>query len=387
MKEFELEQYFAKYEFSAKYLLGSSDAQTISMKQLLEWGMEDEECAELWNNLELGYTESTGLPMLKKEIASMYGGLAEENILCFAGAEEAIYATMRALLKEGDHVCCILPAYQSLISVAEDVVGSENVTGVDLVDRDGKWILPMKSLRRQVQKNTKLIIMNFPHNPTGALITHEEQKEIVELARENGTYIFFDEVYRGLEMQPELQLPQMCTLYEKALSLGVMSKAFGLPGLRIGWLASQDKNSLRLIGDYKHFLSICNSGPSEVLALMALRSREKILARIHSIIQRNLLIIDDFLLEFSDLFVWNAPVAGCIGLMHMKGNVDIDQFAQAMMEGGSVMILPGYLFPSNNPSLSTRNTFRFGFGRSNFKEAMEVFRAAIRRYRGSCSVI
>ena len=101
MKEFELEQYFAKYEFSAKYLLGSSDAQTISMKQLLEWGMEDEECAELWNNLELGYTESTGLPMLKKEIASMYGGLAEENILCFAGAEEAIYATMRALLKEG----------------------------------------------------------------------------------------------------------------------------------------------------------------------------------------------------------------------------------------------------------------------------------------------
>ncbi len=387
MKEFELEQYFAKYEFSAKYLLGSSDAQTISMKQLLEWGMEDEECAELWNNLELGYTESTGLPMLKKEIASMYGGLAEENILCFAGAEEAIYATMRALLKEGDHVCCILPAYQSLISVAEDVVGSENVTGIDLVDRDGKWILPMKSLRRQVQKNTKLIIMNFPHNPTGALITHEEQKEIVELARENGTYIFFDEVYRGLEMQPELQLPQMCTLYEKALSLGVMSKAFGLPGLRIGWLASQDQNSLRLIGDYKHFLSICNSGPSEVLALMALRCREKILARIHSIIQRNLLIIDDFLLEFSDLFVWNAPVAGCIGLMHMKGNVDIDQFAQAMMEGGSVMILPGYLFPSTNPSVSTRNTFRFGFGRSNFKEAMEVFRAAIRRYRGSCSVI
>ena len=310
MKEFELEQYFAKYEFSAKYLLGSSDAQTISMKQLLEWGTADAECAELWNNLDLGYTESTGLPVLKKEIASMYDGMTDENILCFAGAEEAIYATMRALLKQGDHVCCILPAYQSLISVAEDVVGTENVTGIDLVDRDGKWVLPMKTLRKVVtDKNTKMMIMNFPQNPTGALITHKEQLEIVELARENGTYIFFDEVYRGLELQPELQLPQMCTIYEKALSLGVMSKSLGLPGLRIGWLGSQDKNALRLIGDYKHYLSICNSGPSEVLALMALRCQDKILARIHSIIQKNLRIIDDFLIEFSDLFVWKC--SGC----------------------------------------------------------------------------
>lgn len=388
MDPFHLEDYFAKYEFSAKYLLGSSDAQTLTMKELLEWGMEDPECAALWENLDLGYTESTGLPVLKKEIASNYEGLIDENILCFAGAEEAIYATMRTLLKPGDHVCCILPAYQSLLSVAQDVVGAENVTGLDLVDREGKWTLPMKALRKAVtSKQTKMMIMNFPHNPTGALISKEEQLEIVELARENDMWVFFDEVYRGLEIQPELMLPQMCTLYHKALSLGVMSKALGLPGLRIGWLASQSKEALTLIGNYKHYLSICNSGPSEVLALMGLRCQEKILARIHGIIQENLVVIDDFLAEFSDLFVWNAPVAGCIGLMHMKGDVDIDHFAQAMLENGSIMILPGYLFPATNPNISTRNSFRFGFGRSNFKEAMQAFSESIRKYRGSCSVV
>ncbi len=183
-----------------------------------------------------------------------------------------------------------------------------------------------------------------------------------------------------------MKLPQMSTLYNKALSLGVMSKALGLPGLRIGWLASQSKEVLTLIGNYKHYLSICNSGPSEVLALMGLRCQEKILSRIHGIIAQNLVVIDDFMIEFGDLFVWNPPVAGCIGLMHMKGDADIDHFAKAMLESG-IMILPGYLFPSNNPNSTTRNSFRFGFGRSNFKEAMQAFSESIRKYRGSCSVV
>lgn len=387
MDDFELEQYFAKYEFSAKYLLGSSDAQTITMKTLFE-DNEDEESLQLWNDLNFGYTESTGLPVLKQEVASMYEGLVADDILMFAGAEEAIYATMRALLKPDEHVVVILPAYQSLLTCAEDVVGKENCTGLDLVDREGKWVLPMKRLKKIVEsKKTKMMIMNFPHNPTGALISHEEQLEIVEMARANDVIIFFDEVYRGLELNSQDRLPQMCTLYEKAFSLGVMSKSLGLPGLRIGWLASKNAEALRKIGDYKHYLSICNSAPSEVLSLMALRCQDKILARIHDIIRENLVIIDDFLAEFSDLFVWNPPVAGCIGLMHIKGDIDIDDFAQAMLQLGNVMILPGYLFPSINPDMSTRNTFRFGFGRSNFKEAMSAFSASIRKYRGAnCSL-
>jgi aspartate/methionine/tyrosine aminotransferase len=387
LDEFDLEVYFAKYEFSAKFLLCSSDAQTIKMKTLLQ--IADEESLSLWNNLDLGYTEAPGLPVLREEVAKNYEGLGADNILMFAGAEEAIYATMRSLLKPDDHVVCILPAYQSLYSVAADVVGKSNCKGIDLEDIDGKWCFPMKRLRKVINSRTKMLVMNFPHNPTGAMITAEEQKELVEIAREHDLWIFFDEVYRGLELDTADRLPQMATMYEKAFSLGVMSKSLGLPGLRVGWLASKDSASLSEIANYKHYLSICNSAPSEVLSLMALRCQDKLLNRIHNIIAKNLTLIDAFLVEFADMFTWNPPLAGCIGLMTLKGDVDIDTFAGKMMEFGSVMLLPGHLFPSATPGgATTRNSFRFGFGRENFPEALEVFKRAIRRFRadGGCQI-
>lgn len=386
LDEFDLEVYFAKYEFSVKYLLGSSDAESVKMSALLSTA--DDECQALWDDLTLGYTEAPGLPILREEVAKNYEGMGSDDILMFAGAEEAIYATMRSLLQPDDHVVCILPAYQSLLSVAADVVGKKNCKGIDLVDEGGKWCFPMDRLRKVINERTKMVIMNFPHNPTGALISKEEQMEIVEIARENDLWIFFDEVYRGLERDPEMRLPQMCTVYEKGLSLGVMSKSLGLPGLRVGWLASKDSEALTKIANYKHYLSICNSAPSEVLSLIALRCQDRLLHRIHNIISKNLLIIDQFLQEFGDMFAWNPPVAGCIGLMIIKGNINIDEFVERMIEYGSVMILPGHLFPSADPGC-TRNSFRFGFGRSNFEEAMGVFTRAIRRYRndgGGCQL-
>ena len=384
LDEFELEVYFAKYEFNVKYLLCSSDAETVKMSTLLS--AADDECKELWENLSLGYTEAPGLPILREEVAKNYEGIGADDILMFAGAEEAIYATMRSLLEPGDHVICILPAYQSLLSVAADVVGRSNCKGLDLEDIDGSWKFPMKKLRKMISSKTKMVIMNFPHNPTGAMISREEQQEIVEIARENDSWIFFDEVYRGLERNPEDRLPQMCTLYEKALSLGVMSKSLGLPGLRVGWLASKDSSAMTKIANYKHYLSICNSAPSEVLSLIALRCQDRLLRRIHGIISKNYAIIDRFLNEFGDMFVWNPPKAGCIGLMTLKGDVDIETFVEKMIEFGSVMVLPGHLFPSVD-SGCTRNSFRFGFGRQNFEEAMEVFSRCVRRYKnegGSC---
>ena len=122
-----------------------------------------------------------------------------------------------------------------------------------------------------IKQNTRLIAINFPHNPTGKLISKEKLNTLIEISRKHGIYLFSDEVYRLMERKEEIRLPQIADIYEKGLSLNVMSKAYGLPGLRIGWIASKDIELLDKMERMKHYLSICNSSPSELLSIIALK--------------------------------------------------------------------------------------------------------------------
>lgn len=241
LDEFGLEIYFAKYEFTAKYLLCCSDMETISMKELLL--SADEECKLLWDELRLGYTETKGLPILRKEIAKQhYNRLTSENILCFSGAEEGIYCFLNSFIKPIDHVIVITPCYQSLLSIPTAL--AQSTTSLDLVYTQGndcdhddndssgngstwstnsRWTVNISALKSEIRPNTRLIIMNFPHNPTGCTLLQSELEEIIAVARETGIYVFSDEVYRGLE-DDSFQLPTVASVYEKGISLGVVSK-------------------------------------------------------------------------------------------------------------------------------------------------------------------
>lgn len=285
---FDLELYFAQHEFTAKYLLGLSDAQTSTMSSIV--ALADEECKELWENLSLGYTETKGLPSLNSEILKIYRSCDKRHIHCFAGAEEGIFVAMTALLAPGDHCIVITPCYQSLRSIPERL-GAE----VGFCNLDENWNLNLQLLEGMIQPNTKLIVINFPNNPTGAMLTQIEMNDLVLLARRNSIWIFSDEVYRGLEYSEEEQLLPCATVYEKGISLGVMSKALGLAGLRIGWIVCTDTDFISKISNTKHYLSICNSGPSEVLALIALRNEAAILRRNREIILRNKRLFEEFL--------------------------------------------------------------------------------------------
>ena len=411
LDEFSLEVYFARHEFSAKcgrpgieardcrlwsrfsgrrYLLCCSDAETFKMSEIL--ALADDEAAELWENLALGYTEAPGLPLLRAEIAKqLYGQgstpLSAAHVHCFAGAEEGIYACMRALLVPGDHVVVVTPAYQSLVSIAQAAVRSDERGGVgislvDLEVRQGRWVLPIEQLRASIRPESKMVVVNFPHNPTGALLTGAEQLEVVELCRKHDLYLFSDEVYRGLERDPAERLPPACTLYAKAFSLGVMSKSLGLAGLRVGWLASQDTDALQRIAGLKHYLSICNSAPSEILSLIALRSHDRLLERNNAIVSENLRLVETFLREWADHFDWIPPAGGCVGFMrfkdHRDGGVTLEQLAEALVTTHGCLILPGLHFPSQDAA-AYRSFFRFGIGRKNFGECLEQLDQALKK--------
>ena len=296
MRDFALEVHFSKWEFKARYNMTGSDAESLSLSALLNLATPAERAE--FDHLWLGYTETYGAPDLREAIAETYDSVKASDILCFAGAEEAIYTAMRVLLEPSDHVIVITPNYQAAETVPLSICA---VSGVAL-DIDNQWALDIDQVRRAIRPNTKLISINFPNNPTGKILPQQDFEALVELCREYGIWLFSDEVYRLIERDEKLRLPQAVDAYERGISLNVMSKAYGLPGLRIGWLACKDHSLLQRLERYKHYLSICNSAPSEQLALIALRHRSSILERNRKLVRDNLALYDAVFRQYSNLF-------------------------------------------------------------------------------------
>lgn len=360
---FKLEEYFTVYEFSARYMMGSSDPETYALAELIS--MADKESLSLWENLTLGYTESYGLPLLREEISNLYTQINQENILVCAGAEEGIFIVLQALLKKNDQVVVITPCYQSLKEIPK-LIGA-NITGLPLEWINNQWTFNLEKFSQLVADQTKLVILNFPHNPTGFHPSHKLFQEIIEIIRQHNCYLFCDEVYRLSEHNKQHTLPNAVDCYEKAISLGVMSKSFGLAGLRIGWLACNDKSLLKDFSANKNYTSICSSAPSEILTLIALRNKQYILDRNLAIAKKNLDLLDQFFSQFQSIYDWYRPTAGFIAFPRLTVDFPIEQFSKKLVDKESVLILPGSLFDNDN------NHFRIGYGRKNLPEALDRF--------------
>jgi aspartate/methionine/tyrosine aminotransferase len=356
---FKLERYFAQYEFQVKYLLSPSDCESLSMAELLQ--SADPDSLALWNELRLGYTESPGHPLLRTEVSRLYQTISPGDVM-IAAPEEAIFIVMQALLRPGDHVVSIFPAYQSLYEIAR-AMGCDVTPWTFELSADG-WQLDLSQLERALTERTRLIVINFPHNPTGYLPSSSEFASIVELARKHDVYIFCDEMYRLLEYDPSRRLPAMCDRYEKGISLSGLSKTFALPGLRLGWLVTRDRDLMERCLAFKDYTTICSSAPSEILGIVALRAGDALVARNLAIIQHNLRIAEQFFVEQGGRFVWLRPKAGSIAFPRWTGGTPVEQFCQDVLDQQGVMIVPGSIFdfPGNH--------FRLGLGRRNFAEAL-----------------
>lgn len=371
MRNFALETYFSKWEFSARYHMTASDIESMSLRDLL--GMAAAEDRAQFEGLWLGYSETWGLPALRAEIASTYETAAPENVLCFAGAGEGIYIAMRVLLEKDDHAIVVVPNYQSAETVPLEICA---VSGVALNANDN-WSLDIDEVRRAIRPNTKLISINFPNNPTGAVLERGRFDALITLCREHGIWLFSDEVYRGVERDPAIRLPQAADVYERGLSLNVMSKAYGLPGLRIGWIVAQDQTVLQQMERYKHYLSICCSAPSEHLALIALKARDKILDRSRALLNANAGALGDFFGEFGNLFEWARPDGGCVGFPKYTGKGGADAFCEDLVEKAGVLLLPPKLYTSELMETPT-DRFRISIGRKGMDEGLAALRAYLR---------
>ncbi|HEY6781336.1 MAG TPA: aminotransferase class I/II-fold pyridoxal phosphate-dependent enzyme, partial [Thermoleophilaceae bacterium] len=302
LRDFELEAYFSRWEFEARFNLTASDAQTLTLDELLAYASEQERQA--FHELPLGYVPTWGGDELRAAIAATYSSIESEHVLCFAGAEEALFWSMQELVGPGEHAIVTLPAYQAMETVPL-ATGAE-VSGL-VLDPAAGWALDLDELERLLRPETRLIAVNFPNNPSGAVPDQASFAALAQLCDERGIRLFSDEVYRGIELDPERTLPQAADLSPTAISLNVMSKAYGLPGLRVGWLACHDRALLQRLERRKHYTSICNSGPSEALATIALRNGGAIRARNRDIVVANLPVFDDFFARWAEAFEWERP--------------------------------------------------------------------------------
>ncbi len=356
---FKLERFFGKYEFKAPYMLGSSDCESLLIEEILafEPGFEKN-----FLKTNLGYTECEGLPLLREEIAKLYQNVDSSHIFCFAGAQEAIFIFMNIMLKSRDHIIVQFPAYQSLYEVANSI-GCEITKWPMLEDKN--WELNLDFLEKNIKPNTKAIIVNTPNNPTGAHFSKEKWNKLIEITRSHNLILFSDEVYRFLELDPIDNLVAACDLYDNAISLGVMSKSFGLAGLRIGWIATLNDDILKRFKEFKDFTTICNGAPSEILALIALKHKDKILERNLSIVESNLQLLDEFFLKYCNIFQWVRPKAGSIGFVRLIKGENSEEFCIDVVEKCGVLLVPSTLFNYGSSHI------RIGFGRKNLPIALK----------------
>jgi aspartate/methionine/tyrosine aminotransferase len=297
----------------------------------------------------------------------LYRSLTADDVITFAGAEEGIFLAMHALLSPGDHAVVVWPSYQSLYEVARSIGASVTLVRLDPTD----WTLDVDAVAGAMRPNTRVVVINSPHSPTGAQLRGDELARLISVVELHGATLFSDEVYRFLEHGAPA-LPPAAECSDRAMSLGVMSKAFGLAGIRIGWLALRDATTRQRIAALKDYTTICNSAPSEILALIGLRARGRLIERARAIIDSNLVLLDEFFRRNAARFGWVRPRAGSVCFPELLAG-SIDAFAAELVEREGVLLLPASQFGFSG------NNFRLGYGRADMPAALERLEGFIGR--------
>jgi aspartate/methionine/tyrosine aminotransferase len=360
IRPFTLERYFARHEFSARYLLSSSDCDGLAMAELLSWA--DDELRTIWEQLHLGYTESTGHPLLRAEIARLYRDVAPDEVIELV-PEEAVFAAVNCLVGPGDHVVCTYPGYQSLYEVA--VALGATVEHWMPHEEDG-WRFDPGDLATLVRPQTRLVVVNFPHNPTGWLPPAADFRRVVEICEEAGAHLFCDEMYRFLEQDPSDRLPSAPEIYDRAVALFGMSKTYGLAGLRVGWLVTHDAELRARLQAFKDYLTICGSAPSEILATVALRNHERIVTRHVERIRRNLDEVERLVEAHSDVLSWVRPRAGSVCFPRLDESLSATDVARRLIEERDVMAAPAGVFDYGDRHI------RIGLGREALPQVLAI---------------
>ena len=366
---FETERFFADYEFSAPYQLCNSDCESISIQELLSLAGGS---LEEFGHQRLVYTETQGHPELRDAIAGMYRSVSADDVIILGTPVEGIYLSARTMLEPGDEVIVLAPAYDALINLFEHVVGEEQVKRWEFKPGAGTWQLDLEDLRALITTKTRLLVVNFPHNPTGYLPTREFQQALATIVEEHDLWLFCDEMYFGLVHAGTPAIPSAADITEKSITLSGLSKTYGLPGLRCGWLVVKDQTMREDIINWKHYTSICAPVPSEYLSLAAIKVWETLRDRSIKRIHQNLELADAFFARWPERLTWYRPLAGSTALIAY--NVpSVSAVANTLAEQEGILIQPAGMLGSDDHHM------RFGLGRDAFAVALKRFEAWLQR--------
>jgi aspartate/methionine/tyrosine aminotransferase len=350
-----LEAHHARWADRASRTLSAASPAPLGLRGLVE--LFDDEVRERWEDLPLGYATTRGLPVLREEIARRHSEAVPEDVLTFAGAQEALFCAFFALLSPGDRVVTFTPGYEDLHALPA-ALGARVVAVGLRSERD--WRPDLAEVEAALAEGCRLLVLSFPHNPTGATLAPDELRTLIGLADDVGARVLSDEVFRDLAPEP---LPAATDLSERAVSVEVTGKSLGLGGIRVGWAVCRDREALGRMEGTKTRLSICNGATDEVLALAALRAARRILDRHLGVIGANLGLLGTFFEENRDRIAWVPPRAGCVGFPEVRGR-DVEDLVGTMAREEGILLCPARLFGSSE------NRFRLGFARPDLPDLL-----------------
>jgi len=329
IEPFKMERWQSIHENRVQYNLSESGVHPLTVKELV--GEESDKLSDT----RLGYGHTNGTPELRQLISRIYKGQTERNVLVTNGSSEANFVSIWHLLKRGDTVALMLPNYMQIWGLARAL--GAHVRALRLQDKKD-WTLNVEKLKKVMDRRIKLIVICNPNNPTGAVLSTSEMKAIRDLAHDNKAWILSDEVYQGAEIDGP-STPSFLDIYERTLVTSGLSKAYGLPGLRIGWIAGPE-STIEELWSRHDYTTIGPSTVGDLLARFALRKRSQILDRTRRILRTNLPVLMDWAAG-SKVFSFVKPRAGAIAFVRYSMKRNSTEFAEKLREQKSVLVVPG----------------------------------------------
>lgn len=363
---FKIEEWMNRYCPSARYDLTSTCIEPLSLRELLTLsGIERP--LEVFDT-KLNYGEILGSDRLKSAIQALYTDQNPQNITIAHGAIGANQLVFQSILEKGDEVLCIVPTYQQHYSIPKSLGATVKLL---FLREENKWLPNLRELENNLTRKTKLICLNNPNNPTGAVIPDEMLERIVEIAKNNGSWVLSDEVYRGLNLIGKPYSKSIADIYEKGISVGSMSKTYSLPGLRLGWVCARE-DLISEINKHRQYNTISVSILDDYFASIALENREKIAARNFRIMRNGLEILNDWL--NSEIYVRaNLPQGGTTALVRYKKEIPSKTLCRDLQAKTGVALLPG-------ETMEMEGTVRIGFcvGDEVLKNGLKLFSEYLR---------
>ena len=354
---FGVEQWMNEWETKCAYNVAETCVESITVKELLQMaGVTPEQMTQDLMSKKLTYGWIEGSAKVRELIAGLYQKQSAANVVTTHGCIGANMLIHETLVEPGDHVISVIPTYQQHYSIPESL--GANIETLRLKPENG-FLPDLNELRAMVKPDTKLICINNPNNPTGALMDEAMLREICDIARSVDAWLLCDEVYRGLTQSEEYS-PSVADLYEKGISTGSMSKVFSLAGLRFGWIAAP-KELIAAVLYHRDYNTISVGMLDEYFAELALGAKDKILERNRAIIRENLQILDDWV-KTTPRVSYVKPKAGTTAFVHIDTKLTSHEFCERLVKEKGVMFTPG-------SALHTEGFVRIGY--ANNKEVLK----------------